>query len=254
MPLRPNDINYFNRGQRENPRYWSCFGGKPDFRNAVVVDLGCGHGSLCIDIALSGARRVIGLDLNPRLIDLANENLRLNFPQLAGIVEFRLQDLSDLPEGDIDYFVSKDTFEHVIELESVLAEIKKRLKVDGWLYSGFGPLWRSPFGDHGRTHLWLPWGHLMFTERFLVNWRNRRTSRNPHKAPVTSIHDLGLNALSLATYRRLFQASGMAIVAWRVNADHRPLSRLFGLICQISFLEEYFSLTLHGVLQNQRTR
>jgi SAM-dependent methyltransferase len=249
MTLQQDDIDYFNRGRVENPRYWVRFGGKPDFKDAVVVDLGCGHGSLCIDIALSGARRVIGLDLNSRLIDFGNENLKRNYPQLAATVEFRFQDLRDTPESDIDYFVSKDTFEHVIGLEQVLAEMKKRLKLGGRVYTGFGPLWNSPFGDHRRTKIlvpWGPWGHTLFTERFLVNWHNRF---DPKK--VTSIHDLGLNALPLAEYLHIFRSCGMTIVSLQVNASKCSVSHLFSLIRRVPFLEEYFSHNLYCILEKR---
>ncbi len=246
LMLQQDDIDYFNLGQVENPRYWGRLGGKPNFKDAVVIDLGCGHGSLCVDIALSGARRVIGLDLNMRLIDFANENLRRNYPQFADTIEFRFQNLSEAPESDIDYFVSKDTFEHVIGLEQVLAEMKKRLKVGGRVYAGFGPLWNSPFGDHGRTRMLRPWGHALFPERFLVNWHNRFDSQK-----VTSIHDLGLNALPLAEYLRLFRSCGMAIIFLQVNASKRPVSRLFSLISQVPFLTEYFSHNLYCILEKQ---
>ena len=246
MTLQQDDVDYFNRGQVENSRYWGRLGGKPDFKDAIVVDLGCGHGSLCIDIARSGARRVIGLDLNARLVDFANENLKRNYPQLVGAVEFRFQDLREAPESEIDYFVSKDTFEHVIGLEQVLAEMKRRLKRGGRLYTGFGPLWHSPFGDHGRTKILLPWGHAVFSERFLVNWRNHFSNEK-----VTSIGTLGLNALSVAEYLRLFHSCGMTIVFLRVNASKHLISRLFTVLRQVPFLEEYFSHNIYCILQKR---
>ncbi len=123
MALSQADIDYFHRGSYENPQFWARLSEKPNFNQAVVVDLGCGHGSLCVDMAMMGARKVIGLDLNSRLIDFANQNLQLHYPQLKGVVEFRNQNLCDMPEIDVDYIISKDTFEHMVELEQVLADI-----------------------------------------------------------------------------------------------------------------------------------
>ena len=245
MTLQQADIDYFNLGQAENPRYWGRFGGgKPDFNGAVVVDFGCGHGSLCVDIAQSGAKRVLGLDLNARLIDFANENLKRNYPQFADTIEFRLQDLRETPEVGIDYFVSKDTFEHVLELEQVLAEMKKRLKPRGYVYTGFSPLWNSPFGGHGLTKRQLPWGHILLSERFLVKRHNRS-----HSKKATSIRDLGLNTVSLVEHRRILRSCGMEIVFLKVNAGERPLLRLFSLIRHVPFLDEYFSHNLYCILQ-----
>jgi SAM-dependent methyltransferase len=244
MALLQVDIDYFHRGSYENPQFWARLGEKPCFKGAFIVDLGCGHGSLCVDMAMMGARKVIGLDLNSRLIDFANQNLQLHYPQLKDLVEFRNQNLCDMPERDVDYLISKDTFEHVVELEHVLADIKRCLKPGGRLYSGFGPLWNSPFGDHGRTKLVIPWAHILLPERFLIAWRNRYFT---HKA--TSIYDLGLNGLPLAEYMRIFQTSGLRLVYLRINSSERLASRLFSLLRKIPFCEEYFSHNIYCIME-----
>jgi SAM-dependent methyltransferase len=246
MTFSKEDSRIFNHGRVENQRYWSRFGGKPDFKGALVIDLGCGLGSLCIDIALSGAGRVVGIDTNPRVIELASENLKLHYPQIADTVEFRCQNLRDTPESDVDYFVSKNAFEHVIGLDQVLAEMKTRLRPNGRLYTGFGPLWNSPFGDHGQTRILIPWGHAIFSKRFLVRWRNLFDARK-----VASIDAMGLNALSLAGYLRIFRSCGMEIVSLQVNASRRYISRLFSLIRRVPFLEEYFSHNIYCVMQKR---
>lgn len=244
MALVQADIDYFNRGKVENPRYWSRLGGRPDFKDVTVIDLGCGHGSLCVDIALSGAQRVIGLDLNEQLIGFAKEYLQRHYPQLVDVVEFRAQDVREAPEFGVDYFVSKDTFEHVIGLDQVLEGMKQRLKPGGRLYTGFGPLWNSPFGDHGRMKVNIPWGHTMLPERYLIDRLNRLQTNK-----VKSVYDLGLNKLSLAEYLRLFRESGMAIVFLMVNASTRPISRVFSLIRRIRLLEEYFSHNIYCIME-----
>ena len=95
--LEPRDVAYFQRGARENPRFWSRLGGQPDLAGKKVLDLGCGHGSLCIDMAKAGAARVVGVDLNERLIRFAQQNLHQNYPELADCVEFHCIDIADLP-------------------------------------------------------------------------------------------------------------------------------------------------------------
>lgn len=246
MALQQHDIDYFNRSQAGNPRHWARLGGKPDFRGATVLDLGCEHGSLCIDIAQSGTRRVIGVDLNTRLITFANENLKLNYPQYAGTVEYRLQDLGQVPESGFDYIISKDTFEHIIGLEQVLAEIKKRLRPGGYLYTGFGPLWKSAYGAHRRMRMPIPWGHTILPERLLVQWRNLFYAQK-----ATTINELGLNALSLAEYLRIFRSSGMAITSLQFNVSESRMSHLFSLIRKVPFLKEYFTHKLYCIMQKQ---
>jgi SAM-dependent methyltransferase len=250
MTMRQEDIDYFNRGIVENPCYWSRLGGKPDFTNLVVGDLGCGHGSLCMDVAMSGAKRVIGFDLNARLIDFGNENMHGNYPQLANVVEFRYQDVRESPESDIDCFVSKDTFEHVLDLSQVLDAMKTRLKPGGRIYAGFGPLWNSPFGDHGRLKMRFPWGHVAFSEKHLITRLNRLNGIDGPKA--ASIHDLGLNKFSLADYRQIFKECGMSVVFFRVNSSTRPISKVFSLICRIPLTREYFSHNIYCILEKPK--
>jgi 2-polyprenyl-3-methyl-5-hydroxy-6-metoxy-1,4-benzoquinol methylase len=74
--LNQADIDYFNRGIIENPRFWSRFPGIYSFKNMRILDLGCGHGSMCIFLAKAGAKNVIGIDLDGERISFAKENLR----------------------------------------------------------------------------------------------------------------------------------------------------------------------------------
>ena len=61
--MKLHDIDYFKYGKIENKKFWKRLGSKPDFKNKKVLDFGCGHGSLTLDIAALGAQKVIGIDL-----------------------------------------------------------------------------------------------------------------------------------------------------------------------------------------------
>lgn len=247
MQLRQKDLDYFQRGEAENPRFWSRFdGGMPAMAGQTVADIGCGHGSLCVHMARAGAGRVVGYDINAKLIDFARANLEQNYPNLQPVIEFSMDGLHTSPDNTFDLVVSKDSFEHVINLDQVLAEIKRCLKPGGRLYAGFGPLWNSPYGDHGRTQSRIWWGHVFLREADIVEWFNRHHSRT-----IQSIHDLDLNAMSLADYRRVIDASGLRIVSFRINASNSWLSRLFSLIRQLPPLEEYFSHNIYCVLEKE---
>jgi 2-polyprenyl-3-methyl-5-hydroxy-6-metoxy-1,4-benzoquinol methylase len=62
VEIRQADVDHLKRGEYENPRFWSRFGQVPDFRGAVILDVGSGWGSLCVDMALAGVKRVVGLE------------------------------------------------------------------------------------------------------------------------------------------------------------------------------------------------
>jgi SAM-dependent methyltransferase len=246
MELKQADLDYFARGTWQNPQFWRRFGGQPDFSEARVLDVGCGHGSMVVYVAQAGAAQVVGLDLNCKLIEFANANLEQNYPELASRVTFLCQNLSDYPEDEtFDYIISKDSFEHIIDLRGMLQEMKKRLKPGGRIYAGFGPLYNSPFGDHDYSKSRLPWRHLMLGEQGLVARVNRRWKTDR----IQSLHDLGLNGLALADYERIFAESGLTIVDFRPNSSEKFASKLFALPARIRPLREYFTFNIYIVLE-----
>lgn len=141
--------------------------------NLDVLDVGCGHGELVLDMAAAGAASVMGVDLDPDRIKFARRQLQASacsFPKRN--VAYHCIDCRHLPsEQTFDIIVTRDTLEHVIELNEVIQNISRRLRPGGHLYAGAGPLYRSPYGGHGRMHMPIPWGHLIIPEQFLTSWQ-----------------------------------------------------------------------------------
>ena len=243
MTLKSADLETFDRDLRRIPKFWSRLGGEPPFEGLKVLDIGCGHGSLCVDVATKGAKTVIGLDIKERLIFFARENVLQNYPKLKNILDFQCCDIANLREGKFDIMLAQASFEHIQNLDNVFAELKKRLKVGGKMYIGFGPLYNSPYGDHKLTKAFLPWGHLIFPESVLI----KRLNKNLHKE-LASISE-EFNKLSLAEFRTLFYTSGLHVSYFRVNASNNSLAKVFNLIRRIPFLEEYFSYNLYCILE-----
>ena len=50
-------------------------GRRNNFKGKTVLDFGCGHGALAIEIAKQGAKKVVGIDLEKDYVRFANENL-----------------------------------------------------------------------------------------------------------------------------------------------------------------------------------
>jgi ubiquinone/menaquinone biosynthesis C-methylase UbiE len=246
-----DNLKYFRRGEEENKRYWQCFNGRPDFEHQTVIDVGCGHGSLCIDIAASTeSSRVIGVDTNNELIDFAMWNLHTNYRVLESRVEFYCIDVSQLKVFEVDVFLSKDSFEHILDLDDMLASIKYRLKPGGRLYTGFEPLYHSPFGGHPRIHdtllfPWLPWGHLMISEKHILKCVNRQREQ-----PVLSIYELGLNKLSVCDFRRIFEESGLRVISFETNLTGKSWrAQVLKAISRSGILEKYMIFSIFAVLE-----
>ncbi len=45
----------------------------PDITGKDVLDLGCGYGRNCIDFVLKGAKRVVGVDISKKMLEIAKE-------------------------------------------------------------------------------------------------------------------------------------------------------------------------------------
>jgi SAM-dependent methyltransferase len=240
------DLAYLKRSESENPEFWSRLGGRPDFTGKKVLDVGCGHGGLCMDAAERGAARVVGIDLDAERVSFANAYRETLSAEMQRRLAFKPCALGQLEEDDFDFILSKDSFEHIMHLDEVLAAMRERLKPGGRVCVGFSPLYNSYNGAHGRSGVKLPWGHLLFGERAIVKRINRRGGRT-----ISSVRDLGVNMYSLAEHTKFLRESGMEIIYFRVNASNHPLLKLFSIMRAIPLLREYFSHNLYVILQKR---
>lgn len=247
--LSKKDIDYFNYSQLENKKFWRRLNEDPNLKNKSILDFGCGHGALSIDIANLGAKSVYGIDLEDSPLEFAKENLKKNYQYLEHNIKFeKLDILNGSFNQKFDLIVSKDTFEHTINLQEVLKKMKNILNDGGKIYLGFGPLYNFYNGDHGRLNMHLPWLHLLFSENFLINRINKKENLN-----VKKIQDLGLSKYSLQEYKNFFEKSGLKIKYFKTNLSDHPFSIVFNILSKIKFLREYFTYNIYCILEKQQS-
>src|SRR5262245_52858155 len=100
----------------------------PPVRGKAVLDAGCGPGVYAEALLERGAA-VLGLDVSPRMVELA----RARLGQRASI---RLADLGrplDLPEASFDVVISGLALDHVRDWDRLFAELFRVLRDPGWL-------------------------------------------------------------------------------------------------------------------------
>jgi ubiquinone/menaquinone biosynthesis C-methylase UbiE len=231
-----------------NARFWQRLGGMPDFSGLRVLDFGCGHGALSLDMARAGAASILGIDLADQRIRYAQARMGTRAP--AGCdMRFECLDITTIPGQDLfDRIVSKDTFEHVGPVDEVLGAMIRLLKPGGEIILGFGPLYYSPFGDHGELGIRLPWGHLLAGEKRVLAAFNR-TNQSCYR----SLPEAGFNMLTPKEFRRAFEHSNAEIRSLHVNPSGREglksaMRSAFRLLARVPGLERYFTLEIYAVL------
>ena len=239
------ELDYFNYGKIENQKFWRRFGHKPNLQNRNVLDFGCGYGALCIELANLGASKVIGIDLEEKLLNFANINLQQNYKNYQSIIDFQKKDLLNTNfENKFDYIVTKDTFEHSLNLPEILNKFYEILEKGGKVYAGFGPLYNFYNGDHGRTQLKLPWMHVILPDKFIVNRYNKK---NENK--INKIEDLGLSKYSFSDYKKIIDESDFKVKYFKTNLSDHPISFIFNALSRIKFLKEFCTYNIYCILE-----
>lgn len=171
-----------------------------DIKDKVVVDFGCGIGAESIEMALQGARKVIGVDIQERLLAVANEQA----------VQFGVKDRCEFVTTTnefADVIIAIDSFEHFSDPAAILEIMRGMLKPDGQVVVAFGPPWYHPLGGH--LFSVFPWAHLLFTEQSLIRWRSDFRADG-----ATRFQEVegGLNQMTVRGFERLIRESSFEFV------------------------------------------
>jgi SAM-dependent methyltransferase len=226
-------------------RYLSRFGGSLNVAGKTAVDVGCGSGQLCFELARRGARRVVGVEigkpeeaLKSRAAESSVVKDRVEFAQTDGT-------LRELLDERFDLVFSKDSFEHFGEPERVVETMIDVLAPDGQLVIGFGPLWKGPTGGHIDYLTKLPWAHLLFPESVIMEERRRF---RPHE-DAQRFEDIlgGLNKMTLARFEAIMAATGMRRLYFRTNVSDNPVVRAMSVARRVPALREYFTASVHSI-------
>lgn len=160
--------------------------GQEDLAGLTVADIGCSRGYIADELAGAGAARPLGVDIDVPGLAAAQDRFgeRVQFVCAAG---------ERLPFADasVDVAVFNHIYEHVVDPDAVIADIKRVLKPQGLLYLGLAnrlgviePHYRLPFlsylppgaadryvrafgrADHYYERLRTRWG----LQRLLAGW------------------------------------------------------------------------------------
>ncbi len=112
--------------------------GVMSWKGKTVLDVGCGTGRACFEIAKRGARRVVGIDFSDAAIAQAKTR------PLQNNLEYHVDDIIE-HKGKYDVIISIGTLEHMDEPYDVLKRFKRHLNKGGVIVVTC-PNWTNPRG------------------------------------------------------------------------------------------------------------
>lgn len=252
------DIEAFVGRQRtDGTGFLESFGAMGEVAGKRVLDLGCGLGTKAVAVAQAGAAVSVGVDNDVEKIRRAR--MLADRSDLKS-VEFAVQSGTALAfdRDSFDLVLVLDVFEHLNDPAEVLAECARVLRPGGRVLIGFPP-YRSPWGGHLFTHVPIPWVHLIFPDREVLDvWRvvhGEAVARGEVRCSVKRARAI-IEAESTAS---LWDCNQMTIAGFLEMVDRAPLKvssvryktlgNLGGSVAERPWFREHLVTRLIAVLE-----
>jgi len=227
-----------------------------DLRDLDVLDFGCGEGELSFLVAGMGVGSVTGIDLSEPLIQSAAARVpSSHLPVRPRFLTASNPKTIDLPDVSMDLILCFDVLEHIMDYEDVFHEWRRVLRPDGRVFIWWVP-WFHPYGHHIESLVPIPWAHVIFSERVLIETCARVYDLPEFKPRVWDLDGNGgkkpnkwraldrlpgVNRLTIARFEALCREIGLRIEERSlVGFGSSALARLTRALTRIPGLRELF--------------
>lgn len=157
----------FEQSDRLEKYYYPEFDLLKEIKDKIILDIGAGSGGKTTFYAISGGKRVIGIDTEEEFIIQAR---KFALSKNVKNIDFIVANAEKMPfqDASFDMCIMNDVFEHVSNPEIVLKEVNRVLKVNGKVLINSPPYFH-PYGAHLTDLIGIPYVHLFFPESVLIN-------------------------------------------------------------------------------------
>ena len=130
--IRENQVNANNLF--EIPALFSMM---PNLKDKTILDLGCGFGEHCKGFVESGAKKVIGIDISEKMLEIAKQE---NADSKITYINMPMENIFELTEK-YDIVISSLAFHYVEDFAGVVKNIYNLLNENGtFIFSQENPL------------------------------------------------------------------------------------------------------------------
>lgn len=130
--IRENQVNANNLF--EIPALFSMM---PNLKDKTILDLGCGFGEHCKGFVESGAKKVIGIDISEKMLEIAKQE---NADSKITYINMPMENIFELTEK-FDIVISSLAFHYVEDFAGVVKNIYNLLNENGtFIFSQENPL------------------------------------------------------------------------------------------------------------------
>lgn len=212
-----------------------------------VLEIGCGEGGNLVPF-MDLKCRVIGIDISPHKIELANDFLK-DHPHRENLHLF-CDDIylrSDL--GKFDLIILRDVIEHIPNQEMFMEYLKQFLKPSGIVFFGFPP-WQNPYGGHqqiciSKIFSILPYSHLLPVPIYksLLHWFGEKNDT------IQTLIEIKETGISIERFEKILNQQKYVLLSrtfFLVNPNYEVKFRLkpikqFKIMGSIPVLRNFFT-------------
>jgi 2-polyprenyl-3-methyl-5-hydroxy-6-metoxy-1,4-benzoquinol methylase len=241
-----------------------------DFYGKKILEIGCGHGGISTFLALNGARKVVGIDLNTNNLMHARNFAKMQSDRLGSGVLLPVEFLEmnayelNLENSTFDIVLADNVFEHFMKPNEVMAQAHKVLKPGGRLIVPIFSSVYSKYAMHLKVGLKLPWLNIFFSQKTIVNALYKKAQKQPilfdvypglknrpnHARDVRPYGDL--NDITYTKFKKMALESGYTINSFETIAT-KDIKLFAAIIRRIPFvrnsiLADIFSTGARAIL------